>query len=85
MIKQSIDEQWRAAFLQTVQQHDRAQPLKEAALEGRLGAWTKDLTASIASRDPAVVYLAVAPQWDSLRRDPRFSERLRRLALLAIA
>ena len=45
MIKQSIDEQWRAAFLQTVQQHDRAQPLKEAALEGRLGAWTKELTA----------------------------------------
>ena len=45
MTKQSIDEQWRAAFLQTVQQHDRAQPLKEAALEGRLGAWTKELTA----------------------------------------
>jgi hypothetical protein len=45
MIKQSIDEQWRAAFHQTVQQHDRAQPLKEAALEGRLGAWTKELTA----------------------------------------
>lgn len=49
MIKQSIDEQWRAAFLQTVQQHDRAQPLKEAALEGRLGAWTKDLTAVVVS------------------------------------
>lgn len=45
MIKQSIDEQWRAAFLQTVQQHERAQPLKEAALAGRLGAWTKELTA----------------------------------------
>lgn len=45
MIKQSIDEQWRAAFLQTVQQHERAQPLKDAALAGRLGAWTKELTA----------------------------------------
>jgi hypothetical protein len=49
MSKQSIDEQWRAAFLQTVQQHDRAQPLKEAALEGRLGAWTKELTAVVVS------------------------------------
>ncbi|MBA2524267.1 MAG: hypothetical protein H0V18_00590 [Pyrinomonadaceae bacterium] len=48
-MKQSIDEQWRAAFLQTVQQHDRAQPLKEAALEGRLGAWTKELTAVVVS------------------------------------
>lgn len=49
MIKQSIDEQWRAAFLQTVQQHDRARPLKEAALEGRLGAWTKELTSVVVS------------------------------------
>jgi hypothetical protein len=45
MTKQSIDEQWRAAFLQTVEQHERAQPLKDAALAGRLGAWTKELTA----------------------------------------
>lgn len=49
MIKQRIDEQWRAAFLKTVQQHDRAQLLKEAALEGRLGAWTKELTAVVVS------------------------------------
>jgi hypothetical protein len=48
-MKASIDEQWRAAFLQTVQQHDRAQALKEAALEGRLGAWTKELTAVVVS------------------------------------
>lgn len=49
MMKQSIDEQWRAAFLQTVQQHERATPLKEAALDGRLGAWTKELTAVVVS------------------------------------
>ena len=29
-----------------------------------------------AQRDPSLVHLAVAPQWDSLRGDPRFAERL---------
>lgn len=48
-MKHSIDEQWRVAFLQTVQQHDRALPLREAALDGRLGAWTKELTAVVVS------------------------------------
>jgi hypothetical protein len=32
-------------------------------------------------RDPALVYLAVAPQWNPLRDDPRFVERLKRMAL----
>jgi hypothetical protein len=32
-------------------------------------------------RDPALVYLAVAPQWDSLRHDARFIDRLKRMAL----
>jgi hypothetical protein len=32
-------------------------------------------------RDPALVHLAVAPEWDSLRSDPRFAERLRSMAL----
>jgi hypothetical protein len=31
--------------------------------------------------DPGLGYLAVAPQWDSLRDDPRFAERLKRMAL----
>ena len=34
------------------------------------------LDEAIASRDPAMVYLAVGPQWEPLRRDPRFAERL---------
>ena len=61
---------------------------RQAALYGdggRLDEAFECLDQAIASRDPAVVYLAVAPQWDSLRSDPRFSERLRRLALLAVA
>jgi tetratricopeptide (TPR) repeat protein len=32
-------------------------------------------------RDPALVHLAVAPQWDSLRGDPRFNECLARMKL----
>ena len=32
-------------------------------------------------RDPALVYLAVAPQRDSLRGDPRFGDRLKRMGL----
>jgi DNA-binding winged helix-turn-helix (wHTH) protein/Tfp pilus assembly protein PilF len=34
------------------------------------------LDQAIAFRDPALVHLAVAPQWDSLRGDPRFGDRL---------
>ena len=52
---------------------------------GRLDEAFDCLDQAIASRNPAIVYLAVAPQWDSLRSDPRFTERLRRLALVALA
>ena len=33
------------------------------------------LDEAIASRDPAMVYLAIGPQWEPLRRDPRFADR----------
>jgi DNA-binding winged helix-turn-helix (wHTH) protein/Tfp pilus assembly protein PilF len=39
------------------------------------------LDQAIAFRDPALVHLAVAPQWDSLRGDPRFGERLKTMGL----
>jgi hypothetical protein len=39
------------------------------------------LDQAIAFRDPALVHLAVAPQWDSLRGDPRFGERLKAMGL----
>jgi hypothetical protein len=35
----------------------------------------------IDARDPCLVHLAVAPQWDSLRGDPRFKECLARMKL----
>jgi hypothetical protein len=39
------------------------------------------LDEAIALRDPSIVYLAVAPQWDPLRDDPRFKNRLHALPL----
>jgi hypothetical protein len=48
---------------------------------GRLDDAFECLDQAIAAQDPALVYLSVAPQWDSLRRDPRFTIRLKRLAL----
>ena len=48
---------------------------------GRVDKAFDYLDQAIAARDPALVYLSVAPQWDSLRSDARFSQRLERLAL----
>ncbi len=52
---------------------------------GRLDEAFDCLDQAIAHRDPALVHLAVAPDWDSLRGDPRFAERLRSMALPSIA
>jgi DNA-binding winged helix-turn-helix (wHTH) protein/Tfp pilus assembly protein PilF len=48
---------------------------------GRLDESFDCLGQAIAYRDPALVHLAVAPDWDSLRDDPRFAECLRSMAL----
>ena len=48
---------------------------------GRLDDAFECLDQAIASQDPALVYLSVAPHWDSLRGDPRFIPRLQRLGL----
>lgn len=48
---------------------------------GRLDEAFKCLDQAIAFRDPALVHLAVAPQWDGLRGDPRFGERLTAMGL----
>lgn len=48
---------------------------------GRLDDAFEYLDQAIASRDPALVYLSIAPHWDSLRGDPRFIPRLQQLAL----
>jgi serine/threonine protein kinase len=48
---------------------------------GDLDAAFEHLRRSIDARDPALIHLAVAPQWDSLRADPRFNECLARMKL----
>lgn len=48
---------------------------------GRLDEAFASLDQALAFRDPALVHLAVAPQWDSLRSDPRFGQRLKTMGL----
>jgi tetratricopeptide (TPR) repeat protein len=51
------------------------------ALAGNLDAAFEHLHCAIDARDPALVHLAVAPGWDSLRADPRFNQCLARMKL----
>ena len=67
--------------------HAAAQPELEWLLvlhyaeAGDLDAAFEHLQRFIDARDPALIHLAVAPQWDSLRADPRFNECLARMNL----
>jgi DNA-binding winged helix-turn-helix (wHTH) protein/cytochrome c-type biogenesis protein CcmH/NrfG len=59
-------------------------PVQMAVLHGELGGVDEafhHLDIAIDGRDPSLVHLAVAPQWDSLREDPRFAARLTRMGL----
>jgi DNA-binding winged helix-turn-helix (wHTH) protein/Tfp pilus assembly protein PilF len=50
--------------------------IQAAVMHGEIGNLDeafRHLDAAIARRDPSLVHLAVAPQWDSLRADPRFT------------
>ena len=49
---------------------------------GDLDSAFKHLDRALDGHDPALVHLAVAPQWDSLRADPRFNRRLTRMGLV---
>ena len=48
---------------------------------GNLDEAFRQLDLAIDQREPALVHLAVAPQWDGLRGDPRFAERLASMQL----
>ena len=50
---------------------------------GELDAAFEHLDAAIAERDPCLVHMGVAPQWDAMRSDPRFAERLHLMGLPA--
>jgi DNA-binding winged helix-turn-helix (wHTH) protein len=48
---------------------------------GDMDSAFEQLERAIDSRDPGLVHLAVGPQWDSLRHDPRFLQCLRSMGL----
>ena len=55
-----------------------------AIMHGELGesdAAFEHLDRAIDAHDPTLVHLAVSPQWDALRSDPRFAERVARMGL----
>ncbi len=59
-------------------------PIQLAVLSGEAGdldAAFHHLGRAIENRDPCLVHLAVGPQWDSLRGDPRFDEVLWQMGL----
>ena len=59
-------------------------PFQLAMLNSEAGNFDeafRQLDLAIERHDPSLVHLAVSPQWDSLRGDPRFTERLRRMGL----
>jgi DNA-binding winged helix-turn-helix (wHTH) protein len=63
-------------------------PVQLALLHGEidnLDEAFRHLDAAISLRDPALVHLAVAPQWDCLRADGRFGERLQAMGLSGAA
>jgi DNA-binding winged helix-turn-helix (wHTH) protein len=65
-----------------------AADLRCAVLYGDVGDLDRafhHLDNALDARDPALVHLAVAPQWDGLRRDARFNQRLTRMGLSSLS
>ena len=63
---------------------DGAAAVRLAILSGAVGdleAAFVHLDRALESRDPALVHLAVGPQWESLREDSRFRQRLVQMGL----
>lgn len=63
---------------------ETAPAVQLALLHGELGNMDeafRQLDAAIERRDPSLVHIAVAPQWDRLRGDLRFTERVRLMGL----
>ena len=77
----------REAVVRWTIERSAAQPaasVQLAVMNGEIGNLDeafRHLDAAIGRRDPSLVHLAVAPQWDSLRSDPRFKDRLSQMGL----
>jgi tetratricopeptide (TPR) repeat protein len=79
---------WRLG-LELAAKHPQAVPAMQLALfHGEVGS--KDaafqyLEQAMESHDPGLVHLAVGPQWDCLRSDPRFQDALLRMGLTKLS
>jgi DNA-binding winged helix-turn-helix (wHTH) protein/tetratricopeptide (TPR) repeat protein len=88
-IRQAYADGGRAGLISYALGHVANQPaaaLQLALMHGELGHMDDaflHLDLAIEHRDPSLVHLAVAPQWDDLRADPRFAERLVRMGFPA--
>ena len=60
MMPENLAEKWQSAFLEIVQQHEYSTPLKEAALQERLGDWTKVLTSVVVATNESIGWQASA-------------------------
>lgn len=88
-VKAACTPNGRAGVVRMVLDRAAAQPDAFPALQlalfsaeaGDLDAALRHLDRAIDSRDPCLVHMAVAPQWDRLRADPRFEARLSRMGL----
>jgi tetratricopeptide (TPR) repeat protein len=88
-LRRSYDARGRAGVVEfALRVNANGPPVQLALLHGEAGhldAAFRHLDAALARRDPALVHLAVAPQWDCLRADGRFGERLQAMGLVAAA
>ncbi len=75
----------RAGILEyAIRANAEGPPMQLALLYGEAGNLDEafqQLDSAITGRDPALVHLAVAPQWDCLRTDSRFDARLATMGL----
>ena len=88
-LQQLYDTRGRAGVMEfALRVNAKGPPLQLALLHGDTGNLDEAfryLDAAIALHDPALVHLAVAPQWDCLRGTERFGERLQAMGLTAAA
>jgi DNA-binding winged helix-turn-helix (wHTH) protein/tetratricopeptide (TPR) repeat protein len=84
-LRRIYDTHHRAGILEyAIRANAKGPPMQLALLYGETGNLDeafRQLDAAIAGRDPALVHLAVAPQWDCLRVDSRFDQRLTAMGL----
>jgi DNA-binding winged helix-turn-helix (wHTH) protein len=75
----------RAFILQRAADHPQAFPSMQLAVvhgeAGDLDAAFLHLDRALESHDPGLVHIAVGPQWDSLRADPRYTAALQKMIL----